>query len=461
MPSLRERIARRLFGDIIDQATAAAVSIRIDDSPGWDSYTPGPVDRPWSDRATDLDDALEAWRKNFLVRRIVTLTRSYVVGNGITVTSEIPEVDEFARSFWTHPENHVASRLGQMCDELTRTGELFPVLFTKRTDGMTYIRFIPASRIREIETDEEDYETELQFGQTSINIEPKWWIGPGHKSAYTRARGGTGGHLKPLMLHLAVNRPIGAVRGEGDLGPVLPWARRYSEWLKDRVRLNRQRTRQGILDVEIADPSMVQEKRAQLRKTNPIEASIYVHGPGETITMHNLEIKADDVKEDGRALRLAIATGAGVGLHYLSEGEGVNYATAKEMGEPTARFYTDRQTDFCAFLLQIVTAAYRRKCALGLAEMPSDDDLKLATAVTEVARADNAGFAQAAKDIVAALAQMKAESWVDDETAVRLAFKFAGEALGANEIITILRKAPPPTTEQQDQRDPNQEQDND
>ena len=59
------------------------------------------------------------------------------------------------------------------------------------------------------------------------------------------------------MLHYAVNRPIGAVRGEGDLTPILPWAKRYSEWLKDRVRLNRQRTRQGLMDIEIDDEAMV------------------------------------------------------------------------------------------------------------------------------------------------------------------------------------------------------------
>jgi hypothetical protein len=40
------------------------------------------------------------------------------------------------------------------------------------------------------------------------------------------------------MLHYAVNRPVGAVRGESDLAPILPWLRRYNRWLEDRVRLN-------------------------------------------------------------------------------------------------------------------------------------------------------------------------------------------------------------------------------
>jgi hypothetical protein len=360
---VRGRLARTLFGDLIDAAVASAVSVRIDDSAGWDHIAGGAtaLDRSWSEWSDDASDALEAWRKNFLVRRIVNLTRSYVVGNGITISSTIPEVDRFAQEFWNHRQNRMVRRLGPMCDELTRVGEVFPVLFTNRVDGMSYVRFIPASRINKIETGKEDYEVEISYRQLTDSVEGKEWIGPGHKKAFTRSRGGPGGHLQPLMLHFAVNRSIGAVRGEGDLVPILPWARRYSEWLKDRVRINRVRTRNGVLDVEIADDSMVEEKRQQLRRRSPVEAGIYVHGPGETLTMHNLQVGANDAKEDGRALRLAISTGANVGLHFLGEGESVNYATAKEMGEPTARFYSDRQGELCAFLCDLVEAAWRRR----------------------------------------------------------------------------------------------------
>ena len=444
MPTFRQRVANYIFGDIIAQAAtdaAAAVSIRIDDSRGWDQIagSTGPADRPWSEYATNLEDAHNAWRKNFLVRRIVNLTTTYVVGNGITVTSADPTINTFISAFWNHTKNHIPQRLGPMCNELTRAGELFPVLFTNKVNGMSYVRFIPASQIREMETDEEDYETELRYGQIQKNtVETKWWVGPDHPSAYnTRYH-----KLPPLMLHFAVNREIGATRGEGDLGPVLPWAKRYTEWLKDRVRLNRQRTRHGVFDVEIPDDTLVKEKRQQLRTSNPVEHGIYVHGPDEKTTMHSLSIEADDAKDDGYALRLAIATGANTALHYLSEGATANYATAKEMGEPVARFYTDRQTALCGFLEDLVTAAYRRRCAILKETAPTD--LQLVTSTTEVARADNQALAEAAHSMVQALAEMKAAGWIDDVTATRLAFKFAGEPIGEDEIKKILAQAPAP-----------------
>jgi hypothetical protein len=443
MATFKERIASYFFSDIIANATRqalAAVSVRIDDSPGWEHRAggAGPADRPWSEIRDDLDDTLEAWRKNFFVRHLVTLTRSYVIGNGITISSKDEDVDAFIRTFWQHPKNQLSRRLGPMCDELTRTGELFPVLFTNKVDGISYVRFVPTSRISHIETEEDDHETELRYAQITNSTEPQWWIGPDHKRAFKLSRT----KLKPLMLHFAVNRPIGATRGEGDLGPILPWAKRYSEWLKDRVRLNRQRTRQALLDIKIADDTMVQEKRKQLRTSNPIEAGIYVHGPGEEVTLHNLNIQAKDVKDDGRVLRLAIATGSNTALHFLGEGQGINYATAKEMGEPTARFYTDRQTEIRAFLTDLVATAYKRQQATLKPDqpLPRTQDLQLITSVTEVARADNAGLAAAARDMVQALREMRDNNWIDDATAIRLAFKFAGEPLTEEEVKKILEQ---------------------
>jgi hypothetical protein len=187
---------------------------------------------------------------------------------------------------------------------------------------------------------------------------------------------------------------------------------------------------------------MVEQKRQQLQRTNPLEAGIYVHGSGETVTMHGLNLDAKDAQDDGLALRLAIAAGANVGLHYLGEGEAVNYATAKEMGEPTARFYQDRQTALISFLCQIVTVAYRRYTVFR-GETPPQR-LELNAQALEVAQADNQALAGAASSIVGAFVQMREKGWIDDETAVRLAFKFAGENLTQEQIDGILRESPSP-----------------
>ena len=467
--TIRDRLVTLLLGqpleDLVQAELAeaqrlASVSVRVDDSPGWESLSgSGPNDRPWADKYSDLEQTLQAWQKNFFVRRLVTLTRSYTVAAGISFASDNPDVQSFLDTFWNHKQNLLDRRLGPICDEFTRSGEIFPILFTNKVDGISYLRFVPASCIRTIETDPDDYETELRYAQTrQTSAEPKWWIGPGHPDAFSartfeppspkpghsgREKGWGEGGPPPLMLHFAVNRPIGATRGESDLTPVLPWAKRYSEWLKDRVRLNRIRTRQAILHLKIADPALVEEKRRQLRSDNPIEKGIYVSGPDEELIAHALRIGSGDAEDDGRALRLACATAGNVGLHYLGEGDTVNYATAKEMGEPTTRFYAERQDDLVFALSGIITAAYHRFCVVTGREFPGHDQLALLTTTMEVARQDNQSLATAAKDVVQALAQMKAHGWIDDTTAASIAFKFAGEPLDHQQIEDILASSQP------------------
>src|SRR3712207_349715 len=104
----------------------------------------GPSDMPFFERQEQLSDALEAWRVNALARRIVGLSTDYVVGSGIRVQSEVPWIDAWVRRFWTHPKNKMDLRVLGLCDELTRSGEPFPVLSTNPMDGMSYVRTVPA-----------------------------------------------------------------------------------------------------------------------------------------------------------------------------------------------------------------------------------------------------------------------------------------------------------------------------
>ncbi len=109
------------------------------------------------------------------------------------------------------------------------------------------------------------------------------------------------------------------------------------------------------------------------------------------------------------------------------------------MGEPTARFFQDRQQRIIWYLHDLVTVAYRRYCVVHGSTPP--EDLQLQTSVTEVARADNQSIASATLSIVRALAISARQNWIDDETALSIALKFAGENYTIEEIRDILAQA--------------------
>jgi hypothetical protein len=425
---VRGWLANVIAGDVIAEQLASVGATKVKDTDGWQSLIREreSEDRSYVEWSEDIKSALEAWRKNFLVRQIVRLTTDYVVGEGIGLTSEIPTVEKFLREWWDHDMNRMDLRLPAMCDELTRAGELFPVLFVNKANGLTYIRFIPARQIDKVDTEKEDLERELRYHRLGSlkNIQGTWWASP------ETAEPG-----KPVALHYAINRPIGAVRGEGDLLPILPWARRYSEWLKDRVRLNRARTESGLWDVTIEDEGQVEKKKKQYKDMQPGHGSVLVHGKGEEWKPVGLNIEGSDASPDGKAIRLAVASGAGIPMHFMGEGEAATKATAAEMGGPTFRHYRQRQTYFCWMLKDIVSQAYR------LTGKRYYTDLRLKVTVPDIEERDNKLMAQSAHLIVRALRDMKAEGWVTDGMAVNLAFKFAGEILTQEEIQRILESA--------------------
>ncbi|MGQ9626969.1 MAG: hypothetical protein ACUVV0_08725, partial [Anaerolineae bacterium] len=435
---IRERIANYLFGDVIEARVRHAVKV-VDDK-WWDQISGAarPQDKPWHEFKSDLDDALEAWRTNPLARRIVQLTTDYVVGDGITIGSEIEEVADFIRRFWGHRKNRMALRLYSMCDELTRSGELFPVLSTNPADGMSYIRFVPACRINEIETDPDDLERELSYRELVAwglspreSIEGRRWPSP---EAFKNGQAAPGNQA--VMLHYAINRPVGCVRGESDLVPILPWLRRYKEWLEDRVRVNRHKNAfLWMVTLRNATPGDIRKKQLQYSHP-PSPGSVIVADENESWTPISPHIQAEQAQADGKALRLIIAAGAGIPLHFLSEGESATRATAAEMGDPTFRHFYHRQLFFVEMLKDIIATAYGRAVALGKAR--PYDDLKLTSTLTDLTTEDNRELAQAAREIVEALSLMKSQGWIDDETAIRIAFKFAGEIVDPQAILESL-----------------------
>ena len=153
-PGLFSRIAGRLFDGAINDAVRArlsAVWVENDDtfalaSRSW-NFTER--DRYDANRDTLLQESLDAWRLNPLAQG-VGLTTQYVVGGGISVGTKHESTHKFIQDFWTHRLNRMGVRVYELCDELTRTGNLL-LLVSTDASGMSYVRPVPASDIDTIE----------------------------------------------------------------------------------------------------------------------------------------------------------------------------------------------------------------------------------------------------------------------------------------------------------------------
>jgi hypothetical protein len=111
------------------------------------------------------------------------------------------------------------------------------------------------------------------------------------------------------VLHVTVNRVSGSLRGRSDLAPVLPYVRRYREWLDDRILQNKFKS-SVVWDVTVsgADHAEIQRMRAQ-NAAPPARGTVLFHNEGEMWKPVQPEINAGDAAPDGRAIRLMVATG--------------------------------------------------------------------------------------------------------------------------------------------------------
>lgn len=329
LPSLRRR---------------ARQSVKVLDDAYWRPLQTAPEDRPWYEVHTNLKLAQTLYRTNPLAARIIGMTTDFTIGRGIEVSG-----DAWVRAFWGHPQNALDLRAYRWCDELTRSGELFIVLSPNPVDGMQYLREIPAQQIDRITTDPDDLERELSFHQLTDDPQGHDW-----PSALAAAPD------QQCMLHFAINKPVGETRGYSDLHQIARWLERYDQWLEDRVRINRFKGAYlWHVQIDRALPAQLETKRAQYARI-PNPGSIIISDATEKWTAVRPEIGADDVEPDGKALRLMIAAGSGIPLHFLGEGESATRATAREMGVATFRHFVHRQHVFASILRAVIATAAQR-----------------------------------------------------------------------------------------------------
>ena len=420
--NIRNNLANLFFRDAIRQQVRAALASETDATfaLGARQLNAAERDRYDYDRETLQQQALQAWRTNPLARRIVELTSQYVVGGGISLSSRETRAHAFLQAWWSHPLNQMQVRAVEWCDELTRSGELFFLISTDAS-GMSYLRAVPAGEIAGIEHAPNDVQQETAFLQKAgMGEEVRW-----QAAQALEDEPGEDGRFPVVMAHYAINRPVGALRGESDLAPLLRWLSRYAAWLEDRARLNHFRT--AFLYVVKARYAGDAERLARQNSLNaapPNPGSILVTDETETWEVLNPELESGDAATDGLALKKMIAAGAGLPLHFLAEPESATRTTAEAAGGPTFRRFEQRQQFFLWMLGDLARIALRRRARLDVG-LRADAQVEVRGA--DLSARDNAALALASSTVISAFAQLYERGLIDAEELLRLAYRFCGE----------------------------------
>ncbi len=421
-PDMQVERARRAVLAVMETENRFLVGVQPADECARDRYA--------YDRSEIFEQALEAWRVNPLARRIIELTTQYVVGGGIALDCMDERAAGFLDAFWEHPLNRLEVRITEWCDELSRTGNLF-LLVSTDPSGMSYVRAVPAANIARIECAQNDIEQEIRiYPKADLqNLNPAAWEAcRSHHDAPDEQ-----GQFKTVMVHYAVNRPVGAQWGESDLAPLLRWLARYANWLEDRARLNRFRT--AFLYVVKARFTSEAERVMRQRALNanpPKPGSILVTDESEEWSILNPQLNSQDALNDGTSLKKMIAAGSGIPMHFLAEPESSTRTTAEAAGGPSYRKFEQRQKYFMWMLGDLLKIVLRRRAHVD-GKLCADADVRVKGA--DISARDNVNLAQAVSYIAPVMEEVRKNGLIDDAEYLRLLYRFAGEAVDVQEML--------------------------
>src|SRR5579884_1089694 len=365
------------------------------------------------------NQVFEAWNANPIANYIVELGVNFVLGDGIQVRAKNKKVQKAIDAFWNDTDNHMDLRIFDLCQELSLYGEIFVRFFVNEFNGDVKIVQIDPSMVDQIESDPENIEHKIRIHRRPIG--PSSTI-PGQPALPTPLEQhnfeGVWLTVPDQCIHFAINKVTNAKRGKSDLATLLPWLRRYKDWLIDRVRINKYKAA-FLWDITLtgADRRTIDLKMQEYSRP-PEPGSIVVHNENETWAAVQPKIDAGDVAEDGRAIKLMVAMGAGIPEHYLASGENSNRATATEMALPTVKKYKRRHDYFAFVLTTILNRVILEKQSRGL--LPAGVDTSINIVFPDIDTDDNLALGQASYWTARGLEMAQTSGWITKETASRI-----------------------------------------
>jgi len=394
----------------------------------------------------------EAYHANPLAFAIIEITTSFTMGSGVTLTAKQKSVQKVLEKFWNDPDNHMDERSYMMCTELSLYGEIFLRFFVNPYDGTVKVRLVDPSLIDLIETDPEDIETPTRFhrrpiGQTlSVTDPPQNPPSLDPKLTYPDYTQTQGEWFKAgdEMVQFTINKVSNAKRGASDLATLLPWLRRYKDWLTDRVRINKYKGA-FLWDVTLkgADKKTIDRKKMDYSYP-PEPGTTIIHNEAEEWKAVQPAINANDAYQDGRAIKLMVAVGATLPEHFLSDGTSSTRATAAEMGLPTLLKFQRRQRIMKNMLHVVLDRVIKEAQDAG--KLGKKIDTSYDVIFPEIDSSDNQILGTGLSYLTQALTAAKLQGWISDETAMKLLFKFADEEIDIHEERERVAQQPPPRT---------------
>jgi len=349
-----------------------------------------------------------------LARRIVTMTKDYVVAEGVNFEAKDDRVQDLLTRFWNDPVNNFPLNFGQQVLELGLWGEQCYPAFVNPINGFVRLGYLDPSRIARVHLDPENAKVVQEVELHGVGAER------GRRLAAINmnldALGQDYGYRVGECFYFRVNSVTTASRGRSDLLALADYLDLYNQFLFNRG----ERAAFGnawIWDVTLEGMQAPEIKKWLQEHPPPKPGSVRAHNERVKWEAVAPDLKAHDAQYDARMLKNYVLGGAGFPEHFFAEGGGTTRATAAEMGEPVVKHLASRQAYVKAMLGEQFEFAIDQAQAHGA--LPAGINREYDLFFPEISTKDLQKIGTVLLQAAQALMIAETQGWVEKEGAAR------------------------------------------
>lgn len=412
---------------------AAGVSID-DDEDGWRRMSADPK-RDLSPMAhyRMRETAAYMLRANPVANRLIELPVAYLLAEGVTLSAEDPDAQEWLDAFWNDPITKMDVNLPKFARELALFGEQCWVAFTNEFNGHVRLGYLDPGAIATVVWDPDNIMQAIGIVTAKNGRgESRRYrvIVNGPETVFSkRTQGIREGFNDGECFYHSINALISDDRGKSDLLPVMDSLDAYDQALFGELeRWAFLRTFIWDVTMKGATPDEIKARAGEI--TTPSSGSVRLHNDAEVWDAVTPDLRAGDSDSLTRLFRNHILGGGTLPEHWYGGGGDVNRATASEMGEPTFKVMTMRQQVLKAMLEEVgYYVICKRLDRTGAMPDPADFDpaLRPVANFPEMTAKDTTKYATAFGQVVVGSVAAIDRGLLSEETGVALLATIAGQ----------------------------------
>lgn len=405
----------------------AAGATLDDEDRGWRALTGNTSKRDLSSLSQAQMQKLAAylWETNALANRLVELPLAFLLAEGVRLSCQDEQHQQWLDAFWHDPINRMNLRLPTFARELALFGEQCIPTYVNDINGHVRVGYLDPSLIDQVITDPgnpaqeigvrtvKDGAGNVRRFRVVVRGEDDELFAPEARAVRAQMDSGD-------AFYFAVNKFAAGRRGRSDLIALMDWLDGYDEFLFDQMERSKEMD-PFVWDVKLTGASEADVEARAAKIQRPGRGSVRVHNDMEEWTAVAPDLKAVDRSEMARLLRNHTLGGSSVPEHFFGGGGDVNRAAAAEMGDPFFKVATMRQT-FLRHMLQEMGSyvLWQRARAAGQVPDWGSEAWSVEVAFPEMVTKDVAKLASALQSTVAAVAGALADRLITRKTALQI-----------------------------------------